>query len=161
MGPAMDTEDYRQLVRAHARETGTDPDIALGQFIEAVRQMNLARVDSERIYEQLKELGRQYAWYRSGEPYGGSRLLAEAELGRRYAEAKGRQRAANKLLSIRCNQVNGLLGSGNYFRHGRPVPSSDPTPCHPTAPPSSHQASELVILADPDDGEPIILEMFS
>jgi len=157
----MNTEEYKKLVRTHARKTGIDPDVAMREFIEAVRQMGLARADSERVYEQLQELGRQYAWYRSGEPYGGSHLLDEAELGRRYAEAKGRQRAANKLLSIRCNQVNGLLGNGSYFRHGRPVSAPDGTPSPPAAPPPTPRKSELVILTDPNDGEPIILEMFS
>jgi hypothetical protein len=157
----MNTEEYKKLVRARACETGADPDTALQEFVAAVRQMGLARAESDRVYGQLEELGRQYAWYRNGEPYGGSHLLDEAELGRRYAETKGRQRAANKLLSIRCNQVTGLLGSGNYFRHGRPVPAPTCAASQPTGSPSTHQKSELIILTDPDDGEPIILEMFS
>jgi len=152
----MDTEDYKQLVRAHARKTGADPDNAMREFVEALRQMSLARTESERVYEQLQELGRQYAWYRSGEPYGGSQLLGEAELGRRYAETKGRQRAANRLLSITCNRVNALLG-GLHFRHGRPVEGE---PALGQAGLTSFGSSELVVLTDPDDGEPIILEMF-
>ena len=153
----MDTEEYKQLVRARARKTGADPDNAMREFVEALRQMSLARTESERVYEQLQELGRQYAWYRSGEPYKGSQLLGEAELGRRYAEAKGRQRAANRLLSISCNRVNAMLDGGLHFRHGRPV-ADQPVPARPSLP--GFSSGELVVLTDPDDGEPIILEMF-
>lgn len=155
----MNTEDYRRLIREHAKNTGADPEKALREFIEVVQQMNAARRESERLHGHLLELGRQYAFYRNGEPYDPKRLLDEKELGRRYAQAKARLRSVNKTLSIRCNQANTLLGGGIHFIHGQPVDSDTPGPDTSRPAASADEIGELVILTDPDDGEPIILEI--
>lgn len=155
----MNTEEYRRLIREHAESTGTDADHALREFIEVVGQMNAARRESERLHVHLLELGRQYAFYRNGEPYDPKKLLDEKELGRRYAQAKARLRSVNKTLSIRCNQANTLLGGGIHFVHGQPVDSDTPGPRTSRPRTSGDEIGELVILTDPDDGEPIILEI--
>lgn len=155
----MNTEDYRRLIREHAKSIGTDAEKALHEFIEVVQQMNAARRESERLHGHLLELGRQYAFYRNGEPYDSKKLFDEKELGRRYAQAKSRLRSVNKTLSIRCNQANTLLGGGTHFVHGNPVDPDTPRPDTARPATSADESGELVILTDPDDDEPIILKI--
>lgn len=157
----MTTEEYRRLIQQQALKSGEDPDEALREFTEVIRQMNAAKNESERTFTLLLELGRQYSWYRNGEPYDPAKLLDEKELGRRYAQTKARLRSVNRTLSIRCKQADALLGGGIHFEHGRPVdpPTLHRDPASTLAP--APEMSELLILSDPDDDEPIILEILS
>lgn len=154
----MTSKEYRQLVQNRARATGEDPDLAMSEFTENLRQMASIRRESERLYAGLLELGRQYAWYRKAEPYDPERLLSRDELGRRYAELKAQHRAVKRTLSVRCNRANSMLG-GMYFRHGLPIDDSVGCAQVSTTLTDVGVRGEVIVLIDPDDGEPIFLEM--
>lgn len=154
----MNADRCRKLVHRTAIETGRDPVEAMHEFIDVIRQMNAARHESEQLYAEVQELGLMYGHYRSGTSYDPGQLLDEKELNRRYSQAKSRLRAVNKTLNIRSCQATALVGGSIRFIHGRPV-DGEPDDKPETGP--LDDGSELVVLYDPDDGEPTILRMFS
>lgn len=151
----MDTATCTNLVHTNAVQAGRDPVEAMREFIDVVRSMKTARRESERLYEELQELGRQYGHYRNGDDYDPQLLLDEKELNRRYSQLKARLKAENRTLSIRSQQATALMGGAIKFVHGRAEAgnSSADTPTTPD------DGSELVVLYDPEDGEPIVLHM--
>lgn len=155
----MTPDEYRRLIEEHANEIGRDPAEALGEFSDVLSQMTGARNESEKLFTALQELGLQYSWYLKGEPYDPEKLLSREELGRRYAGLKAQHRAVKKTLSVRCSQLNALLGGGIFFRQGRPVGCE--TVSARSEPTRLGDHRELVVLVDPDDDEPIFLELLS
>lgn len=151
----MDTATCTNLVHRTAVNAGRDPVEALREFIDVVRSMKTARRESERLYAELQELGRQYGHYRNGDPYDPELLLDKKELNRRYSQLKSRLKAEHRTLSIRSQQATALVGGAIRFVHGR-AEAEDITADIPTTPDDD---GELVVLYDAEDGEPIVLHM--
>lgn len=151
----MDTATCTNLVHRTAVNAGRDPVEAMREFIDVVRSMKTARRESERLYAELQELGRQYGHYRNGDPYDPELLLDERALNRRYSQLKARLKAENRTLSIRSQQATALVGGAIRFVHGRAEVEDITADTSMVA----EDGSELAVLYDPDDGQPIVLHM--
>lgn len=112
----MKGHDYRELIRSTALANGTDPDEALAEFVELVRQIDNHREHGAVCQEQKLELSKHYDYHLKGIPLpDGVEPIPMTHLSKKYGFWKHSQKKANQSVAILTIQANKLLG-GSYLR---------------------------------------------